>query len=150
MTITALLSPERIFINAQITSKKRLLEFIAEQISSQFEITQATLFSNLLDRERLGSTGLGRGFAVPHARLAGLEQAVGMFIKLDQPVNFEAPDNQPVDLVFAIIIPEEATDQHLQILSALARVFSQAEVCEAIRNADAGEEVVRLIDSAEQ
>jgi len=150
MTITALLSPERIFINAEITSKKRLLEFIAEQISSQFEIAQATLFSNLLDRERLGSTGLGKGFAVPHARLANIEEAVGMFIKLDQPVNFEAPDNQPVDLVFAIIIPEQATDQHLQILSALARVFSQAEVCAAIRNANTSEEVVKLIDSAEQ
>ena len=73
-----------------------------------------------------------------------------MFIKLDHPVNFEAPDNQPVDLVFAIIIPEQSTDQHLQILSALARVFSQAEVCEAIRNAKVSEEVVKLIDSAEQ
>ena len=150
MTITALLSPDRIFINAEITSKKRLLEFIADQVSSQFEINQTTLFCNLLDRERLGSTGLGKGFAVPHARLANLKEAVGMFIKLDHPVNFEAPDNQPVDLVFAIIIPEQATDQHLQILSALARVFSQAEVCEAIRNANASEEVVKLIDSAEQ
>lgn len=150
MTITALLSPERIFINAKITSKKRLLEFIAEQISNQFEINQATLFSNLLDRERLGSTGLGKGFAVPHARLANLKEAVGLFIKLDHPVNFEALDKQPVDLVFAIIIPEEATDQHLQILSALARVFSQAEVCDAIRSANASEEVVKLIDSAEQ
>ena len=150
MTITALLSPERIFINAEITSKKKLLEFIADQVSDQFEITQSMLFCNLLDRERLGSTGLGKGFAVPHARLANLKEAVGMFIKLNHPVNFEAPDNQPVDLVFAIIIPEQSTDQHLQILSALARVFSQAEVCEAIRNSNASEEVVKLIDSAEQ
>ena len=73
-----------------------------------------------------------------------------MFIKLDNPVNFEAPDNQPVDLVFAIVIPEQATDQHLQILSALARVFSQAEVCEAIRKVSSSEEVVTLIDSAEK
>lgn len=150
MTITALLSPDRIFLNTAITSKKKLLEFIANRASSQLQLAEATLYSNLLDRERLGSTGLGKGFAVPHARLTDLDQAVGVFIKLEQAINFEAPDNQPVDLVFAIIIPEQATDQHLQTLSALARVFSQADVCEAIRNADSGEEVVKLIDSAEQ
>ena len=150
MTITALLSPERIFIDTEISSKKRLLEFIADQVSEQFEMSQATLFSNLLEREKLGSTGLGKGFAVPHARLVNLEQAIGLFIKLSQPVNFEAPDNQPVDLVFAIIIPEQATDQHLQTLSALARVFSQADICDAIRQANSAEEVVGLIESAEQ
>ncbi len=150
MTITALLSPDRIFINTEITSKKKLLEFIANQASSQLQLAEATLYSNLLDRERLGSTGLGSGFAIPHARIADLDRAVGVFIKLGQAINFEAPDNQPVDLVFAIIIPEQATDQHLQTLASLAKVFSQAEVCEAIRNADTGEEVVKLIDSAEQ
>ena len=149
MTISALLSPERIFINTEITSKKKLLEFIANRASDQLQLAEATLYANLLDRERLGSTGLGKGFAVPHARLADLDKAIGLFIKLEQAINFEAPDNQPVDLVFAIIIPEQATDQHLQTLSALAKVFSQAEVCEAIRNADSSEEVVKLIDSAE-
>jgi len=150
MTISSLLSPERIFINTEISSKKRLLEFIATQVSDQYQLTQATLYNNLLDRERLGSTGLGKGFAVPHARLADLDSAVGLFIKLENPINFEAPDNKPVDLVFAIIIPDHATDQHLQTLSALAKVFSQASVCEAIRQASFSEEVVSIIDSAEQ
>jgi len=150
MTISTLLSPERIFINTDITSKKRLLEFIANQVSDQYQLTQATLYNNLLDRERLGSTGLGKGFAVPHARLADLENAIGLFIKLEKPINFEAPDNQPVDLVFTIIIPDHATDQHLQTLSALAKVFSQASVCEAIRKANSCDEVVNIIDSAEQ
>ncbi len=150
MTISTLLSPERIFINTEITSKKRLLEFIANQVSNQYNLTQSKLYNNLLDRERLGSTGLGKGFAVPHARLADLDRAIGLFIKLDKPINFEAPDNQPVDLVFTIIIPDHATDQHLQTLSALAKVFSQASVCEAIRNAASSDEVVNIIDSAEQ
>ncbi len=150
MTISTLLSPERIFINTEITSKKRLLEFIANQVSDQYQLTQATLYNNLLDRERLGSTGLGKGFAVPHARLADLENAIGLFIKLENPINFEAPDNEPVDLVFTIIIPDHATDQHLQTLSALAKVFSQASVCEAIRKASSSDEVVNIIDSAEQ
>ncbi|MCP4432701.1 MAG: PTS transporter subunit EIIA [Gammaproteobacteria bacterium] len=150
MTISALLTTDRIFVNTDITSKKKLLEFIASQAPSKLELAETTLYCNLLDRERLGSTGLGKGFAVPHARLANLDSAFGVFIKLNQAINFEAPDNLPVDLVFAIIIPEQATDQHLQILSALAKIFSQPDVCDSIRQADSSEEIVKLIDSAEQ
>jgi PTS system nitrogen regulatory IIA component len=150
MTISALLSPDRIFIDTDISSKKRLLEFIANTVATQFDLPQPTIYNNLLDRERLGSTGLGKGFAVPHARLVDLDTTIACFIRLDQPVKFEAPDNQPVDLVFTIIIPENATDEHLKILSSLAKIFSQNEICEAIRNADSGEEVARIIDSAEQ
>ena len=150
MTISTLLSPERIFINTDISSKKRLLQFIANQVSDQFQLTESQLYTNLLDRERLGSTGLGRGFAVPHARLPNLDQAIGLFIKLDKPINFDAPDNQPVDLVFTIIIPEEAVDLHLQTLSSLARVFTQNSVCEAIRKVESSDEVIDIIDSAEQ
>jgi PTS system nitrogen regulatory IIA component len=150
MTISALLSPDRIFIDTDISSKKRLLEFIANTVATQYDLPQSALYNNLLDRERLGSTGLGKGFAIPHARLVDLDSTIACFIRLNQPVNFEAPDDQPVDLVFTIIIPENATDEHLKILSSLAKIFSQSEVCEAIRNADSGEEVARIIDSAEQ
>jgi PTS system nitrogen regulatory IIA component len=150
MTISALLSPERIFIDTEISSKKRLLEFIANTIATQFQLSQPTLYSNLLDRERLGSTGLGKGFAIPHARLVNLDKTIACFIRLDEPVNFEAPDNEPVDLVFTIIIPENATDEQLQILTSLAKIFSQSDVCDAIRKADSGDEVARIIDSAEQ
>lgn len=148
--ISALLSPNRIFINTEITSKKKLLEFIANQASHQLQLDEATLYSNLLDRERLGSTGLGKGFAIPHTRLAELETAIGVFIKLEHSINFEAPDNQPVDLIFAIIVPEQATDQHLQTLSTLAKVFSQADICQAIRDTGSSEEIVNLLNAAEQ
>lgn len=151
MTISALLSKDNIFIDTNITSKKRLLEFIANQSSSTIEEdAKNKLYCNLLDRERLGSTGLGRGFAVPHARMADLDEAFGVFIKLSQAIHFDAPDNIPVDLVFAIVIPEQATEQHLQILSALAKIFSQPDVCEAIRQAETSEEIVNLIESAER
>ena len=106
--------------------------------------------NNLLDRERLGSTGLGKGFAVPHARLASLDKTLGYFYRLSNPVNFEAQDNQPVDLVFTIIIPEEATEEHLLILSSLAGIFSKPEVCDAIRKAGSTEEILQIIESAEQ
>ncbi len=149
MSISALLSPQRIFLDTEITSKKKLLELIASTVAEQTETPQSCLFNSLLERERLGSTGLGHGFAVPHARLANLDNTMGCFLRLKQAVNFESPDNQPVDLVFAIIIPEEATDEHLMILSSLASVFSQSEVCDAIRQAGSTDEVAEIIKSAE-
>jgi len=150
MTISALLSPQNIFLDTKISSKKKLLEFIATAVAEQTQLSQSAIFINLLDRERLGSTGLGKGFAVPHARLSDLDKTIGCFIRLSNAVNFEAPDHQPVDLIFAILIPQEATDEHLQILSSLARIFSQAEVCAAIRKAGDSAEIAQLIDAAEQ
>ena len=149
MTISAILSPELIFINPDISSKKRLLEFLANTISEKFSLSQTSIYGNLLDRERLGSTGLGKGFAIPHARLSKLDTTIGCFIRLEQAVNFEAMDQQPVDLVFCIIIPEHATDEHLQILSSLAKIFSQDKIRTDIRNAKSADQIVGIIDSAE-
>lgn len=150
MTISALLSPQRIFLNTEISSKKKLLELIATKLAEETESSQSSIFNGLLDRERLGSTGLGQGFAVPHARLSNLNKTLGCFFRLKNAVNFEAPDNLPVDLVFTIIVPEEATEEHLMILSSLASIFSKSDVCDAIRNAQSSDEVARIIDSADQ
>ncbi len=150
MTISALLSPQKIFLDIEVSSKKKLLELIANIVADQTKLAESSIYNNLLNRERLGSTGLGQGFAVPHARLENLEQTIGCFFRLKYPVNFEAPDNQPVDLVFTIIIPQEATEEHLIILSSLAGIFSQVDVCEAIRNASSRDEIAQIIKSAEQ
>ena len=150
MTISALLSPQKIFIDTEVTSKKKLLELIANIVADRTQLGQSVIYSNLLNRERLGSTGLGDGFAVPHARVPDLDKTVGCFFRLKEPVNFESPDNLPVDLVFTIVIPQEATEEHLLILSALARIFSRAEVCEAIRGATNKEEIETIIRLAEQ
>lgn len=150
MAISALLSPHKIFIDVEVSSKKKLLELIANIAADETSLPQSSIYSNLLNRERLGSTGLGQGFAVPHARLGDLEHTVGCFFRLKQPVNFESPDNRPVDLVFTIIIPQEANEEHLLILSSLARIFSNAEICEAIRAASSREEIEKIIQSAEQ
>ena len=150
MTISALLSPQRIFLDTEISSKKKLLELIANIVADQTEMPESAIYSNLLNRERLGSTGLGHGFAVPHARLENLDKTIGCLFRLKEPVNFESPDNQPVDLVFTIIIPQEATEEHLMILSSLARIFSQTDVCEAIRGATSRDEIAQIIKSAEQ
>ena len=150
MTISALLSPQRIFLDTEISSKKKLLELIANIVADQTRLSESSIYNNLLNRERLGSTGLGHGFAVPHARLENLDKTIGCLFRLKEPVNFEAPDNQPVDLVFTIIIPQEATEEHLLILSSLARIFSQTDVCEAIRGATSRDEIAQIIKSAEQ
>ena len=150
MTISALLSPQRIFLDTEISSKKKLLELIANIAADQTRLPESTIYANLLNRERLGSTGLGQGFAVPHARLEHLDKTLGCFFRLKEAVNFEAPDNQPVDLVFTIIIPDQATEEHLLILSSLASIFSRAEICDAIRHAGSKEEIAEIIESAEQ
>ncbi len=150
MTISALLSPQSIFVDREISSKKKLLEFVADEVAKVTDLPKTDLFCQLLDRERLGSTGLGRGFAVPHARMPELDKTVACFVRLNEGVNFEAPDNQLVDMAFAIVIPEHVTDEHLQILSALASIFSQDAVCEAIRNASSAEQINDIISAAEQ
>ena len=150
MTISALLSPQKIFLDTEVTSKKKLLELIANIVADQSQLSQSTIYNNLLNRERLGSTGLGHGIAVPHARVPELDHTIACFFRLTESVNFDAPDNQPVDLVFTIVIPEEATEEHLLILSALARMFSDAEVRQAIRDAGNKEEIEQIIQSAEQ
>ena len=150
MTISALLSPQRIFLDTEISSKKKLLELIANIVADQTQLAESLIYNNLLNRERLGSTGLGHGFAVPHARLENLDETIGCLFRLKEPVNFEAPDNQPVDLVFTIIIPQEATEEHLIILSSLASIFSQTDVCEAIRGATSRDEIAQIIQAAEQ
>ena len=150
MTVSALLSPQRIFLDTDISSKKKLLELIANIVADQTQLGESQIYNNLLNRERLGSTGLGNGIAVPHARLEDLDKTVGCLFRLSEPINFEAPDNQPVDLVFTIIIPQEATEEHLVILSSLARIFSQTDVCEALRSATSREQIAQIIKSAEQ
>ncbi|MDH3760362.1 MAG: PTS sugar transporter subunit IIA [Gammaproteobacteria bacterium] len=150
MTVSALLSPQTIFIDTDISSKKKLLQLIANIVADRTQLSESSIYNNLLNRERLGSTGLGQGFAVPHARLNDLDKTMACFFRLKEAVNFEAPDNRPVDLVFTIIIPEEATEEHLLILSSLARIFSREEICDAIRNAANKDEIAQIIQSAEQ
>jgi len=131
-----ILTPERTLMDVQVTSKKKLLEFLAGFIAEQLgEASPDDIFDRLLGRERLGSTGIGEGIAIPHCRLRQCEEAIGVLMRLEEPVDFDAIDRKPVDLVFALLVPEEATEQHLQILAMLARNFSEAEYRDALRNA---------------
>lgn len=149
MLITSLLATDRIFTDADISSKKRLLEYIAEKAADELSLPQKTIFNKLLERERLGSTGLGQGFAVPHARLNNLTDAHACFVKLNQAINYDAIDLLPVDLIFVLFIPEASTEEHLQILASLAKIFSRTSVSEQIRVCHTADEIIKLIEKAE-
>ncbi|MGF1529703.1 MAG: PTS sugar transporter subunit IIA [Candidatus Competibacterales bacterium] len=136
MDITRLVTAERVLACSDIASKKRLLERLAELIvSDSVRLEQRAVFERLIWRERLGSTGLGRGVALPHGKLPGLHQALGALVKLDKGVDFDALDQKPVDLIFALIVPEHFTDEHLKILAHLAELFSDVQLCADLRAA---------------
>lgn len=146
MKIIDLLTPERIRTDSDIASKKRALEVLSEVLASGTAGVPASLvFNKLIGRERLGSTGLGHGIGLPHARIAGSEQALGAFIRLPKGIDFDAFDKQPVDLLFALIVPEHFTDEHLQILADLAELFSDQALCEQLRRAGDSAQLYQII-----
>ena len=137
MNITDLLMPDRVSCRDDLGSKKRLLEYVSELLAgSSPELTQNEIFDALINREKLGSTGLGKGVAIPHGRMASLERPVCAFVKLATPVDFDATDRQPVDLIFTLLVPEDSTEEHLQVLSTIAEIFSNAGISMALRQCD--------------
>ncbi|MBY6095704.1 PTS IIA-like nitrogen regulatory protein PtsN [Ferrimonas balearica] len=136
MEITELLSPERTLCAAPGLSKKRALELISEIASQQCpDLPKHELCESLLAREKMGSTGIGNGIALPHGRLSKLTQPIAVLVKSDEPIPFDAIDGKPVDLLFALFVPESEHQLHLATLAEVARKLSQKEVCRALRKA---------------
>jgi len=146
MKISDILSPERISCAASPASKKRVLQEIgALMLNADASLTQGEIFDSLLSRERLGSTGLGHGVAIPHGRVDSATETSGAFIQLDQGIDFDAIDGQPVDLIFGLLVPAESTEEHLQVLAHLAKMFSDGTFCEKLRQANSNEELYTLL-----
>lgn len=146
MQLTELIPPERIACNVDANSKKRVLEQLSELISSgENHITSAEIFDSLINRERLGGTGVGYGVAIPHGRLKNSHVTLGALIKLKQAVDFDAMDNQPVDLLFALIVPEESTAEHLQVLAKIAGMFNDEEMRAKMRSAENPQDLHDLV-----
>jgi PTS system nitrogen regulatory IIA component len=133
--VAKLLPPANVLPDLAASSKKRLFEQIGLLFENQHGIGRGVVFESLFARERLGSTGLGQGVAIPHGRIKGLKDALGAFVRLSQPVAFDAPDGKPVNLVFALLVPEHATEKHLEILSELAQMFSDRALRDALAGA---------------
>ncbi len=146
MKISDILTRDRIVCDVSSSSKKAALESLAALIAAaDHEITQAEVFESLVARERLGSTGLGQGIALPHGRTKGGHKTLGAFMRLQSGIPYDAIDQKPVDLFFALLVPEESTQEHLEILSRLAGMFSNDEIVSKIRSCDSAEAVYNIL-----
>src|SRR5574343_2062866 len=139
-----LLSAEQVLLTRDSSSQKRVFEQVVILFEGRLGLARSIIFDRLFAREKLGSTGLGQGVAIPPGRIKGLKQAVGAFMRLATPVPFDSPDGRPVDLLFVLLVPEQATEQHLQILSELAQRFSERTFREKLQAAPDAAAIVAL------
>lgn len=148
MQVSDILSVNRIAGDVPAASKKRLLEKVSHLIADNDpNLSEGEVFESLLSRERLGSTGVGRGVAIPHGRLAGVDRTVGAFVRLGESVDYDAVDGEPVNLLFALLVPENSTEEHLQLLATLAEMFSDEQLLNRLREAESAETIHELLTS---
>ena len=146
MDIQAIVSLDRTECAVQCNSKKRILEIIADIAAKQNEnIDQATVLNSLMARERMGSTGIGNGIALPHGRLPGLEKVIAIIVTSTPAIDFDALDEKPVDIFFALLVPEEQTEGHLQTLATVAGKLSDKETIKAIRRATTSDDILSAL-----
>lgn len=138
MELSSILKPEAVKVVSATSSKKRLFQEIADVAQSAHELDASLTVDALLDRESLGPTGVGHGVALPHARIPGLDNVVGVFVLLEKPIDFSAVDRQPVDISFALFAPEDAGVEHLKALALVSRTLRESAFCAKLRaNPDA-------------
>lgn len=146
MQLSQVINVNRIKKGIDVLSKKRALEELSKLITQdQAQLNATEIFESLISRERLGSTGVGYGIAIPHGRIKNCKNLTGALIQLDQGVDFDAMDNQPVDILFALIVPEESTDEHLQVLALLASMFNDGNFRQKLRQSQNEEETFHLL-----
>lgn len=144
--LKAILTPARSRSQVPGNSRKRIFEEVADLlVADQPALNAADIIDSLLAREKLGSTGLGRGIAIPHCRLEACEQPLGVLVSLATPTDFDAPDDEPVDLLCVLVVPSEAHQEHLEILATLAGLFRQDDLCSALRACDNGDDLFAVI-----
>jgi PTS system nitrogen regulatory IIA component len=136
MPLLSFISPNAVISKLRVTTKKQALQELAARASRLTRLSERAIFETLLERERLGTTGIGQGIAIPHAKLAGLEQLTAVFARLAEPVDFESIDDQPVDLVFLLLAPEGAGADHLKALAQISRLMRNAEMVERLRGCE--------------
>jgi PTS system nitrogen regulatory IIA component len=136
MEISDLITPGSIFSKLPATSKKQALQELAKRASDISELNERVIFDALIERERLGTTGVGNGIAIPHGKLAGLDRLHGLFARLDKPIEFDSIDEQPVDLIFLLLAPECAGADHLKALARVSRLLRDRPTCEKLRGSE--------------
>lgn len=149
MDVSEFLSPAAVFTTAA-TSRKQVLQEVAEKAAGLCHLSERTIFHTLLERERLGSTGVGRGIAIPHARFSGLDTITGMFLRVRNPVEFDAADGQPVDLLFVLLVPANSEGEHLRVMARISRLLRDDRACEKIRAAVTKDVIYALLTADDE
>jgi len=145
MEMDDLLQQNGVLANLKAGSKKQLLQELSATAAQLTGLHERTIFDVLLERERLGTTGVGRGIAIPHGKLKDLDKLYGVFARLDKPIDFDAIDDEPVDLVFLLLAPESAGADHLKALAKVSRLLRDEGVCTKLRNSDAADAIHALL-----
>jgi PTS system nitrogen regulatory IIA component len=145
MEIADLIGPDSVIADLRATSKKQALQELAERAAAITGLHERQIFDVLLERERLGTTGVGNGIAIPHGKLAGLKKLHGVFARLSTPIDFEAIDERPVDLIFLLLAPETAGADHLKALARVSRLLRDQAVCEKLRKTDTADALYILL-----
>jgi len=145
MEIGDLITPQSVIANLRVSNKKQALQELARRAAPLISRQEQVIFETLQERERLGTTGIGLGTAAPHGRLAGLARIFGLFARLEKPIDFEAIDNQPVDLLFLLLTPSDAGADHLKALARVSRLLRDRAVCEKLRGTDRADALYALL-----
>ena len=149
MDIRDILLPEAVLAGLKVTSKKQVLQELSRHAATVTGLNERKIFETLLERERLGTTGVGNGIAIPHGKLAELTRLRGVFARLDKPINFDAIDEQPVDLIFLLLAPEGAGADHLKALARVSRLLRDTATCEKLRGAKTADGLYLLLTASE-
>lgn len=145
MEIFQLLSPDGVVANLKANGKKQALQELAARASRITGQHERAIFDTLLERERLGTTGVGNGIAIPHGRLGGLDKLYGLFARVERPIDFDSIDEMPVDLIFLLLAPEAAGADHLKALARVSRLLRDKAVCEKLRGAESADAIYALL-----
>lgn len=148
MNICQLLSPASTQCCDKTTSKKKVLEKISEMMAESIDCKAKSIFESLLSREKLGTTALGNGVAIPHARVNDCVCATAVFLLLNKPIDYDAPDGKPVDIIFAILVPKDTDNSHLEHLSEIAKLLSDNKIISQIRHAHSDEALYDILAKA--
>ncbi len=148
MEISDLIGPDSVVANLRSTSKKQALQELAKRAADISGLHERAIFEVLLERERLGTTGVGNGIAIPHGKLPNLDRLYGLFARLELPIDFDSIDEQPVDLIFLLLAPESAGADHLKALARVSRLLRDKAVCEKLRGTDNAEALFALLTEA--
>ena len=145
MEIVDLISTESVVSNLHATSKKQALQDLARRAASLAGLEERAVFDVLIERERLGTTGVGNGIAIPHGKLSNLDKLYGLFARLERPVDFNAIDEKPVDLIFLLLAPESAGADHLKALARVSRLLRDSSICEKLRGTETSDALYALL-----